>query len=81
MIIPAARGRGIATWALRELTTWALAELGSLRLELLISTDNEASRVVAQRAGYRCEGVLRSVHVRDGLRADTEIWSRLPGDW
>jgi RimJ/RimL family protein N-acetyltransferase len=80
MVVPAFRRRGIATDALELLARWALAELGALRLELLIGTDNEASRIVARRAGFHREGVLRSLHVRDDLRADTEIWSRLPED-
>jgi len=80
VVAPAARGRGVATEALRRLTEWAFAELGMLRLELLISVDNAASKKVAERAGYAREGVLRSTHVKPGVREDTEIWSRLPTD-
>src|SRR5215470_10939614 len=36
VVAPAARGRGVATEALRQLTDWAF-ELGMLRLELMIS--------------------------------------------
>jgi RimJ/RimL family protein N-acetyltransferase len=80
VITPAARGRGVASAALRQLTDWAFAELGAERIELLISVDNEASKRVAANAGYVREGVMRSVHVKQGIREDTEIWSRLPGD-
>ena len=80
VVSPAARGRGVATEALRLLTEWAFATLGALRLELLISAENEASKRVAARCGYVREGVLRSIHVKDGLREDAEIWSRLPSD-
>ena len=80
VLAPAARGRGVATEALRRLSDWAFAELGMERLELLISVDNPASKRVAERAGYVCEGVLRSLWFKQGLREDTEIWSRLPGD-
>jgi RimJ/RimL family protein N-acetyltransferase len=75
-----ARGRGVATEALRRLTEWAFTELGMLRLELLISVDNAASKKVAERSGYVREGVLRSTYVKPGVREDTEIWSRLPTD-
>jgi RimJ/RimL family protein N-acetyltransferase len=61
------------------MTEWAFAR-GMLRLELLISVDNEASKRVAKRCGYVLEGVLRSRHFKGDLREDTEIWSRLPGD-
>jgi RimJ/RimL family protein N-acetyltransferase len=75
-----ARGRGVATAALALLTRWAFSELGALRIELFISVDNAGSKRVAERCGYVCEGVLRSTHVKQGLREDTEIWSRLPSD-
>ena len=80
VVAPAARGRGVATTALRLLTEWALAELGALRLELLIGVTNDVSKRVAERNGYHFEGVLRSLHFKQGVREDTEIWSRLPGD-
>lgn len=80
VITPTARGRGVASEALRQLTDWAFAELGAERSELLISVDNEGSKRVAANAGYIREGVLRSMHVKQGIREDTEIWSRLPSD-
>jgi RimJ/RimL family protein N-acetyltransferase len=75
-----ARGRGVATAALRELTTWAFTELGMVRLELLIDVDNAGSQRVAENCGYLFEGVLRSVYVKPGRRTDTQIWSRLATD-
>jgi RimJ/RimL family protein N-acetyltransferase len=80
VVLPAARGRGVATESLRLLTDWAFAELGCLRLELLISVENDASKRVAERCGYVREGVLRSLHLKQDVRTDTEIWSRLPSD-
>lgn len=80
LVAPGARGRGVATTALRLLTDWAFAELGAERLELLISVANHASKRVAERCGYVREGVLRSAHFKQGRREDTEIWSRLPSD-
>jgi RimJ/RimL family protein N-acetyltransferase len=79
VVSPAARGRGVATEALRQLTEWAFAE-GMLRIELLISVDNPASQKVAERCGYTREGVLRNAYVKPGRREDTEIWSRLATD-
>jgi RimJ/RimL family protein N-acetyltransferase len=80
VIAPAARGRGVATEALRLLTEWAFADLGIQRAELLISVENEASKRVAARCGYVREGVLRSLYIKQDQREDTEIWSRLPSD-
>ena len=80
VVLPAARGRGVAVDALRQLAAWAFAELGMLRLELLISVVNEPSKRVAERSGFVREGILRSYYMKPGLREDMEIWSRLPSD-
>jgi RimJ/RimL family protein N-acetyltransferase len=80
VVAPASRGRGVATRALRLLTDWAFGTLGTLRAELIISVENQASKRVAERVGYRREGVLRSTHFKQGIREDIEMWSRLPTD-
>jgi RimJ/RimL family protein N-acetyltransferase len=79
VVAPNARGRGVATEALRLLTEWALAEV-MVRIELLISVENLASQKVAERCGYVREGVLRSLHFKEHLRGDTAIYSLLPDD-
>jgi RimJ/RimL family protein N-acetyltransferase len=80
VVAPHARGRGVASESLRLLTEWAFSTLGMERVELLISPANVASKRVAERCGYVREGVLRSLHMKVGVREDTEIWSRLPTD-
>jgi len=80
VVMPRARGRGVAAAAVELLTRWGFEELGLQRLELHIDTANSASESVARRAGYRLDGVLRSLAFKEGLRADTGVWSRLPGD-
>ena len=80
IVAAAARGRGVASAALRELSAWAFSELAALRLELLIGVENVASKRVAERAGYTLEGTLRSLQVKPGVRGDMEIWSRLASD-
>jgi RimJ/RimL family protein N-acetyltransferase len=51
-----------------------------MRLYLIINVDNHASHRVAQRCGYRREGVMRSLHLKGAQRADAVLWSRLPSD-
>jgi RimJ/RimL family protein N-acetyltransferase len=80
LVAPEARGRGIATEAVRVLTDWGFAELGLERIVLLIDVANAVSEKVAERCGYVREGTLRSAHVKEGRRADTGIWSRLRTD-
>ena len=80
MVAAHARGRGVASEALRRLTDWAFEKRGIQRAYLLIDVDNPASGKVAERAGYRLEGVMRSTYLKQGRRGDTQLWSRLPGD-
>lgn len=54
-----ARGRAVATRAVRLLTEWGHRELGLQRIEILPHKDNAASRRVAEKAGYRDTGELR----------------------
>ena len=53
-----ARGRGVATRAVRLLTDWARSELGLTLIEILPHKDNAPSRRVAEKAGYRDTGRL-----------------------
>jgi RimJ/RimL family protein N-acetyltransferase len=80
IVAPAARGRGVATWILRELTDWAFRDAGAARIVLIIDVENGASARVAERCGYTREGVMRSMHLKPGVRIDAGLWSRLPGD-
>ena len=77
VVVQEARGRGVAGQALRLVTDWALGELGLERVELRIDVDNEPSIKVAERAGYRREGVLRSLHFKEDIRADVVLYSLL----
>jgi RimJ/RimL family protein N-acetyltransferase len=75
-----ARGRGVAGRALRLVTDWALDRLALQRVELRIDVDNEPSIKVAERIGFRREGVLRSLHFKEGVRSNLAVYSLLPGD-
>ena len=77
-----ARGRGAATRALRLVSRWALGDVGAQRLELRADELNEPSNRVAERAGFRREGVLRSSHynARQQRRVDFVLYSLLRSD-
>jgi RimJ/RimL family protein N-acetyltransferase len=80
--VPAARGKGVATQAVQIVSRWVFEELGVERLEWLAAVGNEASRKVAEKAGFTIEGVLRGkLPGRHGsARDDAWIGSLLPGD-
>lgn len=79
-LAPGARGRGVATRAVRLLAPWALMELGLARVDLRVDADNHASQRVAERSGFVREGVLRSYEERKGQRHDLVVFSLLPSD-
>ncbi|HEX5201147.1 MAG TPA: GNAT family N-acetyltransferase [Actinoplanes sp.] len=77
---PWARGRGVATAAVRALSAHALGA-GLQRLELLTHWDNPASMRVALAAGVHREGVRReALPNRAGGRDDLIAFARLASD-
>jgi RimJ/RimL family protein N-acetyltransferase len=79
-LVPAARGQGAASRAVRLIAGWAFAELGLARLEITCAPDNEASQRVALRCGFSREGVLRSHLPFKGGRRDSVLFSLLAGE-
>lgn len=75
-----ARGRGVATRAVRLVSIWSLENLPIERLQIHAEPDNHPSRRVAERAGYTFEGVLRSFFVNKGIRRDAASYSLIRGE-
>jgi RimJ/RimL family protein N-acetyltransferase len=76
-LLPEGRGQGRATRALELVSGWALSQPGIARLQLLTAPDNLASQRVAERSGFRREGLLRSYHEIGGRREDVVLYSLL----
>lgn len=74
------RRKGIGTRAVRLISRWALEDLGLVRLQITVLRDNVASQRLAESAGYRREGVLRSWVEIKGARVDVVMHSLLPGE-
>jgi RimJ/RimL family protein N-acetyltransferase len=79
-VAKAARGRGVATRAVRLVSRWAVRDLGVQRLELMTRVENEGSQRVAVAAGFRREGVLRSYITHRAGQFDVVMFSLLPSD-
>jgi RimJ/RimL family protein N-acetyltransferase len=77
---PWARGSGVTTCAVGIVCHWAFESLHLARIEWLAAVGNEASRKVAERAGFTQEGTLRARIAHRGERRDAWIASLLPGD-
>jgi RimJ/RimL family protein N-acetyltransferase len=79
-LAPEARGRGLATRALRLLSVWTLRETDIARLQLQTDVENLASQAVATRAGFTREAVLRAYMDNRGTRHDSVMFSIIPGE-
>ncbi len=75
-----ARGRGVATRAVRALSAWIFDNLRVDRIVICAEPANVASRRVAERAGFTFEGILRSYYVNKGVRRDAASYSLLRGE-
>jgi RimJ/RimL family protein N-acetyltransferase len=76
-----ARGRGIATRALRLALRWMFEDLGLERAQLVTTPDNAGSLGVARRAGFAEEGLLRGRDIEEGRRVDVVVYGLLREDW
>lgn len=74
---PAARGRGVAPEAVRAICRWGFEARQLELIEWRAEVGNEASRRVAQKAGFVLEGQLRKRLVHRGQRVDAWIGSLL----
>ncbi|MER5361545.1 GNAT family protein [Streptomyces sp. NPDC002785] len=80
-LLPAARGRSVATRATRAVTSWGFRTADARRIEIAHAVGNEASCRVADRCGYLPEGTLRDSHrFGDGEYHDEHLHARLAAD-
>jgi ribosomal-protein-serine acetyltransferase len=73
-------GRGVATAAVRLIGRFALFELGLNRLDLMMPVENRSSQRVAEKAGAKREGILRSRLVIQGQAFDAVLYSMVAAD-
>jgi RimJ/RimL family protein N-acetyltransferase len=76
-VAPWARGRNVATRAVRLLCDWAFSDVGLARLEFYIEPANVASRALASRLDCQFEGTLRSKALMHGTRRDMALYALL----
>ena len=75
------QGRGTMSEAVRAMLDHSFGALGLNRVELHVQPDNEASRYVAQRLGFREEGVQRQAQRFDDGYRDLVLYAMLAQDW
>jgi [ribosomal protein S5]-alanine N-acetyltransferase len=81
-LLPRARGRGLATRAVRLLSAWAARDLGMTNLRIVVEPENLGSRGVAERSGFRQTGVLHGQATIDGRLIDQVVYELVQeGNW
>ncbi|MFC0508173.1 GNAT family N-acetyltransferase [Micromonospora costi] len=81
-LLPAWRGRGYATRAVRLLAAWAFGPAGLARLAAATMPDNVGSQRVLEKVGFRREGLLRGrLPGLAGSRIDDLVFGLLPEEF
>lgn len=75
-----AQGRGLMTAAVGALCEHAFGALELHRLEIRAAPTNARSRALAERLGFREEGVLRGAERIGGVQRDLVVYGRLRDD-
>jgi [ribosomal protein S5]-alanine N-acetyltransferase len=75
-----ARGFGVAPEAVCAVAVALLLEHGFQRVELRVVPGNTAARRVAEKAGFKYEGLLRNAGYVHSGRVDLEMWSLVQAD-
>ena len=74
-------GRGIMTRAVRAHVDYAFRTMGLHRVELRAAVDNARSRAVAERLGFRQEGICRDAERLGAHFHDIALYAVLEQDW
>ena len=72
---------GLITMAARALIEYAIDKRNFNRVEIRCDPRNVRSAAVAQRLGFKLDGVLRENTIISGQIVDMAVWSLLAAEW
>jgi ribosomal-protein-serine acetyltransferase len=75
------QGRGIVTMAARALIEYSIEKRGLNRVEIRCDPRNVRSAAIAQRLGFKLDGVLRENTIISEQTVDMAVWSMLSSEW
>jgi ribosomal-protein-serine acetyltransferase len=75
------RARGLMSRAVRGLVGYGFAQRGLNRQVIAAATENHASRKVAERLGFRFEGIAREAECIYGRKVDHAVYAMLASEW
>ena len=73
-------GKGIAASAVKMVAHFGFTEVGFTRLEIVVLTENLASRRVAEKVGAKLECIARNRLTGWGKSYDAAVYSLIPTD-
>ena len=74
-------GKGIVTDSLRQFIHFLFEKTGLNKIEIFFSPANKRSAAVAERLGFRVEGIWRQSILRNGLYDDIVVTGLLKSEW
>ena len=74
-------GRGVALRAVRALCEHGFSEWGLNRIEIRAAEENSRSQRLAERLGFRQEGLLREAQIVNGETRDLRLYAVLADEW
>lgn len=80
-LAPGARGRGVATEAVAMCIEWAFRELEMHRVEMTTLPQFDRALALAERLGFRQEGLMRERNLERGVRLDVVMLAVLQYEW
>jgi ribosomal-protein-serine acetyltransferase len=75
------RGKGLMTKACRALVDYAFDEFGLNRVEIRCAVENQKSRAIPQRLGFREEGIIRQAEWLYDHFVDHMVYGILASEW
>lgn len=70
-------GKGIASYALKQLENFILSNLSLHRVEIRIAKQNKASQKIAIKCGYNKEGILKQTLLVENQWYDCYLYSKI----
>ena len=74
-------GRGVMSRAVRGLVGYGFGQRGLNRQVIAAATENQTSRKVAERLGFRFEGIAREAEWIYGRKVDHAVYAMLASEW
>lgn len=78
---PRDRGKGVVSQALQLFIGYLFDLKNVTRLQIQFERPNAASRRVAEKSGFKLEGVAREAIISKGKPVDLEVYSLLRSEW